>query len=183
MNSSSTNSHPEKGDVNHWPGEKARSLNSFRRHVQGGTQECTVCVGSDGPRAWPCSGVPDQIRCHGHFAGTCFNIHALLHRCLHANKPLLPGWSPGTKVGAGLSPSPPPSRSGGCASGPLGRGDVVDGRQPVSARGLVQSNGRGLVQNNGWTPGRRGVGGLLCLSKGRCHRAAELVPRAVSARQ
>ena len=31
-------------------------------------------VGSDGPRAWPCIRVPDQIRCRGHFAGTCFNI-------------------------------------------------------------------------------------------------------------
>ena len=46
-----------------------------------------ACVGSGGPRAWPCSGVPDQIRRRGHFAGTCFNIHALLHRGLHANKP------------------------------------------------------------------------------------------------
>ena len=42
-----------------------------------------ACVGSVGPRAWPCSGVLEQICRRGHFAGTCFNIHALLHHCLH----------------------------------------------------------------------------------------------------
>jgi hypothetical protein len=63
---------------------------------------------------------------------------------------------------------------GGCASGPWGRGDVVDGLQPVIARGLVRAAEQ-------WADAGccRGVGGWLCPSKGRCSRAAEWVPRAV----
>ena len=44
------------------------------------------CVGSGSLRAWPCMDVPDQPRRRGHYACAYFNIHVLVHRCLHEIK-------------------------------------------------------------------------------------------------
>ena len=69
-----------------------------------------ACVGSVGPRTWPCSGVPEQIRRRGHFACACFNIHALLHHCLHANKPFQGLVRTPRRCPASLPPPPPSPR-------------------------------------------------------------------------
>jgi len=88
--------------LNHGPGEKAPSLKCLKERGGRRRQQMRACVGSVGPRTWPCSGVPEQIRRRGQFAGTSFNIHALLHHCLHVNKPFqgllraLTGWRPST---------------------------------------------------------------------------------------
>ena len=73
--------------MNHGPGEKAPSLKCLKERGGRRRQQMRACVGSVGPRTWPCSGVPEQIHRRGQFAGTSFNIHALLHHCLHVNKP------------------------------------------------------------------------------------------------
>ena len=66
-----------------------------------------ACVGSVGPRTWPCSGVPEQIRRRGQFAGTSFNIHALLHHCLHVNKPFQGLLRTPRRCQASVPPPPP----------------------------------------------------------------------------
>jgi hypothetical protein len=56
---------------------------------------------------------------------------------------------------------------GGCASGPWSRGEVVDGRQPVSARGLVRAAEQNQCADAGCGRGRRWVAVPL---DGRCRR-------------